>query len=614
MEVSDQDLQAALGEAYTLERELGRGGMGAVFLARDNRLHRPVAIKLLPPDLATNSDLRERFLRETRLAASFSHPNIVPVHDVVERGNLLAFVMGFVEGETLGARVRRGGPLPVPEAVRVLQEVAWALSYAHGRGIVHRDIKPDNILIERATGRGLVTDFGIARSSAAAPPGQGLTRVGEVVGTPEFMSPEQASGDTVDGRSDLYSLGVVAFYVLSGKLPFEAQTPTGLLAMHLTQPPPSLAILRPDLPGEMVAAVERCLAKNPDERFASGEELANALDGLRRSTPEVAPAVRVFLQRIGTSFFALLFLSGCASYLIRRGAKAGSDDWIIAFLMILAAIWGLIAQLFGRVRLLLRQGFRYRDVHAGAGAVLADDVAARDAIRASSDEMRRRRKRIRVGLLSCIWPFAAFWFVKHYLRTPVPGGEPGQFHVGVAGALIVISAAISLGLGVTLLGSDPLKGNPFAFLQAKFWQGPLGRLIFRIGGWRLPKVTDTVTPSTGATMLNAGGPMTLLHSLPKELKRELQGVEPRLLALDGAIGKSRGREAQLTAALADATTHQGAASDRAAAVVQEISDAVTTTRQEREANELRLEHARLELIRFRAGIGSAAAIRRVLEG
>ena len=233
------ELQQALGDAYVLDRELGRGGMGAVWLARDAHLHRMVAIKVLPPELAAHHDLRERFLRETRMAASFSHPHIVPVHAVEERGGMLAFVMGFVDGESLGARVRRAGPVPVQEVVRLLQEVAWALSYAHGRGVVHRDVKPDNILIERATQRALVTDFGIARSTTAAP-AEGLTRVGEVVGTPHFMSPEQAAGDVLDGRSDLYSLGIVGFFALTGRLPFEAATPTSLLAMHLTQAPPSV--------------------------------------------------------------------------------------------------------------------------------------------------------------------------------------------------------------------------------------------------------------------------------------------------------------------------------------------------------------------------------------
>ena len=191
-----EEIQRALGASYVIERELGRGGMGAVYLARDLALDRPVAIKVLPPELAVRPELRERFLRETRTAASFSHPNIVPVHAVEERGAVLCFVMGFVDGETLAQRIRRAGPLPAAEIVRMMQEVAWALSYAHGRGVIHRDIKPDNILIERATGRALVMDFGIARSATSA--SAGLTRVGEVVGTPHYMSPEQASGDTVD--------------------------------------------------------------------------------------------------------------------------------------------------------------------------------------------------------------------------------------------------------------------------------------------------------------------------------------------------------------------------------------------------------------------------------
>ena len=179
------ELATALAGRYTLERELGRGGMGTVFLARDLRLDRLVAIKLLPPELAVRPELRERFLRETRTAASFSHPNIVAVHAVEEAPGLLFFVMSYVEGETLSQRVNRQGPLPVPEALRLLQEVAWALSYAHGRGVVHRDIKPDNILLERSTGRALVMDFGIARSVAAS----GLTQMGETVGNPALHEP-----------------------------------------------------------------------------------------------------------------------------------------------------------------------------------------------------------------------------------------------------------------------------------------------------------------------------------------------------------------------------------------------------------------------------------------
>src|SRR5215213_7102209 len=205
------DIRQQLGDRYAIERELGRGGMGAVYLARDLRLDRQVALKVLPAEFAGDSALRERFLRETRTAASFSHPNIVPVHAVEEREGVLAFAMGYVEGESIAERVRRAGPLDVRSIVRLLRDVGYALAYAHGRGVVHRDIKPDNIMIERATGRALVMDFGIARILSAAPTmdrTEGLTRVGEIIGTPEYMSPEQATGDQVDGRSDLYSLGL----------------------------------------------------------------------------------------------------------------------------------------------------------------------------------------------------------------------------------------------------------------------------------------------------------------------------------------------------------------------------------------------------------------------
>src|ERR1043166_8607431 len=230
-----EDLRARLGDRYRIERELGRGGMGAVYLARDIKLDRPVALKVLPAGYAASPALRERFLRETRLAASFSHPNIVPVYAVEEADDLLAFVMSYVEGESLTERVKRAGPIGARDTVRLLQDVGYALAYAHGRGIVHRDIKPDNIMIERATGRAMVMDFGIARVIAApeAAAVEGLTRIGEVVGTPEYMSPEQATGDRVDGRSDLYALGLTAWFALTGRPPITGDTTGKLLARQI---------------------------------------------------------------------------------------------------------------------------------------------------------------------------------------------------------------------------------------------------------------------------------------------------------------------------------------------------------------------------------------------
>jgi predicted Ser/Thr protein kinase len=266
-------VRAALRGQYDIQRELGRGGMGIVLLARDERLERSVALKVLPPQLAEVADTRERFLREARMAAQLSHPNIVPVYRADEIGGFAFFAMGFVDGETLGERIRDRGALPPADVIRLLREVAWALAYAHARGIVHRDVKPDNILIERSTGRAIVTDFGIARADF----NPALTQDGLVLGTVHFMSPEQASGETLDGRSDLYALGCIGFLALSGQLPFDGSAPQAILVAHATREPPTLRSKAPDVPASLAAVIDRCLRKRADERYATGEELADAL-------------------------------------------------------------------------------------------------------------------------------------------------------------------------------------------------------------------------------------------------------------------------------------------------------------------------------------------------
>lgn len=266
-------VRAALRGQYDIQRELGRGGMGIVLLARDERLDRLVALKVLPPELAAQADTRERFLREARMAAQLSHPNIVPVYRADEINGFAFFAMGFVDGETLGERIRDRGVLPPAEVVRVLREVAWALAYAHARGIVHRDVKPDNILLERSTGRAIVTDFGIARSDF----NPALTQDGHVLGTVHFMSPEQASGEPLDGRSDLYALGCIGFLALSERLPFEGTVPQAILVAHATKQPPPLLSVAAHVPPALAAVIDQCLRKRPDERFATGEALADML-------------------------------------------------------------------------------------------------------------------------------------------------------------------------------------------------------------------------------------------------------------------------------------------------------------------------------------------------
>src|SRR5438046_5210223 len=208
----------ALGSSYTVEGELGRGGMGVVYQARDERLKRQVAIKVLPPELAFREEIRIRFLREAETAARLSHPHIVPIHSVGEGPDgLVYFVMAYVDGESLAARLKRRGRLPAEEARRVMIETADALGAAHAVGIIHRDVKPDNILLEGSRGRVVVTDFGIAKALSSTTGSATLTATGVAIGTPHYMSPEQAAGDReIDGRSDLYSLGVVGYQMLAG--------------------------------------------------------------------------------------------------------------------------------------------------------------------------------------------------------------------------------------------------------------------------------------------------------------------------------------------------------------------------------------------------------------
>jgi len=285
-------LAAAVGGHYRLERELGRGGMGVVYLARELNLDRAVALKVLPPDLAALPELRERFLREARTAALLSHPNIVPIHHASEAGGFAFFAMGFVDGENLAEFLRPRARLAPQETVRVLREVAWALAYAHARGVIHRDVKPENIMLERATGRVLVTDFGIARDERVTT----LTEQGRVLGTVHYMSPEQAVGDALDGRSDLYSLGVVGFLALTGRLPFTAEAPGAVLVLHATRPAPLVRDVAADVPEALAQVIDRCLAKAPDDRFATGEALADALTGALES--DLTPAGGVAMQRV----------------------------------------------------------------------------------------------------------------------------------------------------------------------------------------------------------------------------------------------------------------------------------------------------------------------------
>jgi formylglycine-generating enzyme required for sulfatase activity/tRNA A-37 threonylcarbamoyl transferase component Bud32 len=268
-------LQDALGEGYKVEQTLGAGGFAVVFRVRDLNLKRSLAIKVLSPDLITSKTVLERFRREAETVAQLSHPHIVPLHFIGQKDDLLYLAMTCIEGGSLADRIAREGRLPVAETERILREVASALDYAHRRGVIHRDIKPHNILLEADTGRSLVTDFGIARTAE----GGSLTATGMLVGTPAYLSPEQVAGEGGDHRADIYALGIVAYEMLTGEPPFTGPTPTMVLMRRLAEPPPPLAKARPETPPLLRDVIEGMLASDPAQRFQTGADVVSTLGG-----------------------------------------------------------------------------------------------------------------------------------------------------------------------------------------------------------------------------------------------------------------------------------------------------------------------------------------------
>ena len=279
---ADDELRAhverALAAHYELDCEIGRGGMGIVYRARDLRLKRQVAIKLLPPELAFRSEIKSRFLREAQTAAQLSHPNIVPIYTVHEQDGLVFFVMAYISGDNLAKRLHERGVLTTDETRKIMRDVGDALAYAHECGVVHRDIKPDNILLDAVTGRPMVTDFGIARAMDSSGDSR-LTATGIAIGTPAYMSPEQAAGDReIDGRSDLYSLGILGYQMLTGEPPFAAGSTPAMLVKHISTPPIPVQQRRSDIPTDLARSVMMLLEKDPAHRFPTASALVAALD------------------------------------------------------------------------------------------------------------------------------------------------------------------------------------------------------------------------------------------------------------------------------------------------------------------------------------------------
>ena len=270
-----QRVRMVLGGDFEVTEELARGGMGVVFRARELELGRAVAIKVLAAELGITPRAAERFKREARMVAELEHPNIVPVYRVGQIADILFIAMKFIEGRSLGRILETHGALPVPVVLHVLRSVTRPLAYAHDRGIVHRDVKGDNVLID-ADGRVLVSDFGVALRSADVT----LTIDGTVIGTPAFMSPEQCRGKRAGPQSDQYSVGVVAFQMLAGRVPFDSETLAGFIQHHLFTAHPDLRHARDDVPAALLAIINRVLAKDPEARFASTRDMLAAIDAV----------------------------------------------------------------------------------------------------------------------------------------------------------------------------------------------------------------------------------------------------------------------------------------------------------------------------------------------
>lgn len=510
--------------------------MGTVYLAHDMRLDRPVALKVLPPEFAAVPDLRERFLRETRLAAGFSHPNIVPVFAIEEGEDVLAFAMGHVEGESLAARVAREGPLPQRELVRLLQDVAYALAYAHGRGAVHRDIKPDNIMIERATGRALVMDFGIARAITPVSEARGLTRVGEVVGTSEYMSPEQATGEPVDGRADLYSLGLVAWFALTGRIAMDRDSTQRILVRQLTEPVPSVASVRPDLPLALGAVIDRCCAKEPTDRFRTAEALVEALDATQLATPEVPVAVRLLVPDLTAVLTRAMVALGLLAYGNYRLVGYGNASVFSFGLIALAMMWVRLLSTAQEVRRLCRAGFTVPELQRLMRLVQAE----RDAVRAQRrlDPALVKRRRLRVALASGLLVWQVVTIVQ-LLQGRIKDGDANI--EDRATVLLFFAALLAVALAVTVLVSSPFRRPFVEQCFSIVWLGRTGRALLSLASRRRREPTPPTRAAPPASPPYGGAvPPTVAPAVPTS-------EAPTLTALAAEVSAPADRVVRLEA-------------------------------------------------------------------
>ena len=598
-------LQSALAGEYSLDCEIGRGGMGIVYLAREARLARQVAIKVLPPALADRADLRAAFLREAQTVAQLNHPNIVPVHAAGERGGFAYIVMAYVEGITLAERVRTRGPLQPGQAARMLREVAWALGYAHGAGIVHRDVSADNILLERGTDRAIVMDFGIASAMRTA----AVTDDGRVMGNAHFISPEQAVGEPVDGRSDLYSLGVCGFLALTGHLPFNGATPAAIVNAHLTRPAPSIASAVSIVPPRLAAAVEKCLAKDPILRYRNAESFAEAIDLAFEHAREIPTALRVWIAQGEQE-------SGPRALLVTWGLVVGSIASMIQHNIWFGAL-GAVAfagisciPIVVRLRRVLKQGYAVEDLH----------VALREHDLLRTEQLRYERQfssaplspamQVLLVASSSAWVIQT-WLNKSAMATLGAGGAAFTRTLIVVSTFAVVS---TVALAGRFLKSR--LASPLARLKVAFWKGRLGARLAKVAAVGLPPVARAALGSRQLTEVALGRATDhLFRALPAAVRRELADLPDIVARLERDATTLRANIDSLDAqiALFERTRGRNAEPSRSSEAEEDLCTARATGIERLSATIAALENIRLDLLRLQMGSAGVESITASLE-
>ncbi len=597
------ELQAAVAGRYSLERELGRGGMGIVFLARDVSLDRLIAIKLLPPELAERPALRARFLREARTAARLSHPNIVPLHAVEEAGDLVWFVMAYIPGQSLGQRIRERGALAPAEASRILRDIAWALAHAHSQGVVHRDVKPDNILLEAGGRRALIADFGIAAT---------VEQRGELAGTVAYLSPEQATGEQVDGRSDIYGLGVVGYYALSGSLPYPVATLSALVERQLAGPPPPLSHAAPHIPRALCRAIDRCLAPLATARFQTGDELAGALEQLGAGSTDLPAPFRVWIAKGQQRRSPAVLISMVWGLPVIVGSVfamtgPGGNNYLGFALFVVTLLtlpWSFVlgARLL-HTRKLLAAGYSHGDLVLA----LEQHVERRreELLFEHGAANTRLGNLVNVGIVTGI----AVLVLGAAIGVAVPGSvEAVPYGLAIVGGGLSL---VLLAIRNLVPGARSGARDRWAEFALRFWKGPIGKRLTRLAGWRLRNRDIPEQVLHRPTELALGDAAeALFRALPPGDRRDLKQLPEQIQRLSAQAQLMRSRLEELDDLIAQAapTTLFDGVKSEGDGGAGALGEARALWAERLKATVAALESLRLGLLKLHAGTATPATL------